>query len=93
MTAHVHHLSEECVARMVRMQRIDLGVLRAVQVIHVVALQGLVQKGDAKAEDQQADEQELLAQHIKVTTNRRPMVALAGRNARPTRIWQNGGTP
>jgi glutamate/tyrosine decarboxylase-like PLP-dependent enzyme len=47
MPAHVHHVARKHIARIQGMQRIDLGVFGAVEVIDVVALDWLVKKENA----------------------------------------------
>ena len=48
MPAHVHQVALKKILRMRRMQRLDLRVLRAVQVIGVVPLNRLIQKRKAQ---------------------------------------------
>ena len=64
MPAHVYHLPQKSIARVVGMQRINLRVLRAVKIIRVVALDRLVQKGEAQSENREGDEKKLPAQTI-----------------------------
>jgi hypothetical protein len=47
---------------MQRMQRINLGVLRAVKIIDIVALNGLIEEGKSKGQDNQHDDEKFPAQ-------------------------------
>ena len=47
VTAHVHDFALEHILCVKRMQRFDERVLRAIQEIHVVALHGLLNEGQA----------------------------------------------
>ena len=51
MAPHVHQVSQEYVANMVGMGRIDLGVLGAGEVVDIVALDGLVQERRPQQQD------------------------------------------
>ena len=51
MPAHVHFLPKKDVPRMGGMQRIDLRTLRALKVIKIVALNGLIQERQAQEKD------------------------------------------
>ena len=62
MPSHVHHLPKKRVARMIGMQRIDLRVLSSIKIIDVVPLNGLVEEWQAQTQNQQAYQQQLLAQ-------------------------------
>ena len=50
MSSHVNQFTQERIANMAGMQRIDLRVFSAVQVVDVVALKGLVQKWKPEAQ-------------------------------------------
>ena len=54
---HRHDLTQEDIAGVVGMQRINLRMLRSRQVINVVALNGLVEKRDAQEERNRDDEE------------------------------------
>jgi len=45
VTLHVHELSQEYIADVSRMGRIDLGMFGSGEIVDVVALDGLVQEG------------------------------------------------
>ena len=47
MPAHIGQLASEDVAGVLGMQRIDLRVLRAIKIVKIVALNGLMQKRKA----------------------------------------------
>jgi len=66
MPAHVHHLTKKEIACVRGMQRIDLRVLRPVQIVDVVALDRLVEKRQPQSQDQQRDDEEFPAQEIKI---------------------------
>ena len=55
MAAHVHGDAQKHVAGVVGMQRIDLRVLGAGEIVDVVALNRLVEKGQAKQQDDRDD--------------------------------------
>ena len=67
MAAHVDLLAEESVTGVVGMERVDLGVFGAVEIIEIVALDGLVEKGQAHEENEQRNEEELPAQLHTIT--------------------------
>ena len=50
MAAHFHHIAEKNVTRVIGMQRLDLRMLRAIQIIDIVALNRLVKKRQAQRE-------------------------------------------
>src|SRR5260370_42517327 len=45
MPPHIHNSAHECILRMRGMPGIDLRVLRPVEIVDVVALNGLIQEG------------------------------------------------
>ena len=55
MAAHIDQVALKDVARVIRMQRIDLRVFGAVEIVRIVALNGLVQK---RKTEQQYDRDE-----------------------------------
>ena len=66
MAAHVHHLAQKCVARVGGMQRIDLRVLGRVEIIYIVALDGLIEKGQPQGQDEQDNDKQFPPQEIKI---------------------------
>src|SRR5260370_42150711 len=66
MSPHVHDSAHECIARMRGMQRIDLRVLRSVEIVDVVALNRLIQEGKPQSQYEQRDDNEFPAQDIKI---------------------------
>ena len=56
MSSHIDHLPQKRIADMVWMQRIDLRVFRAVQVIYVVTLNGLVEERNPQTQYQHSDQ-------------------------------------
>ena len=62
MAAHVGEHASEDVARVLRMQRIDLRVLGAIEIVKVVALNGLMQKRKAQRQHQRGDDERLFYQ-------------------------------
>ena len=59
MPTHVHHVAEKNITSVVRMQRLNLRVLRAVKIIDIVALNRLVEKRQAQRQHQQDDQRDL----------------------------------
>ena len=66
MAAHIHHLAQENVAGVHGMERIDLSVLGAIEIINVVALYGLIEERESEGQDEQHDDEEFPAQEIKI---------------------------
>ena len=55
LPAHVHQVAKEEIARVSRMEGIDLGVLSAVEIVEIVALNGLMKKWKAERQDEGDD--------------------------------------
>ena len=55
MPAHVDHIAQKHVTGVQGMQRVDLGVFGAVEVVDVVALNGLIEKWQPQQDDQRHD--------------------------------------
>ncbi len=66
MSPDVHHSAHECITRMCGMKRIDLRMLRPVEIVHVVALNRLIQEGTPQSQYEQRDDNKFPAQDIKI---------------------------
>lgn len=66
MPAHIHCPAQENIAGVRRMQRIDLRVLRAIEIVDVVALDGLIEEGESQDQDEQCNDEKFPAQKIKI---------------------------
>ena len=62
MAAHFHHLAKENVAGVQRMERIDLRMLSAVEIVDIVALNGLIKKRQPQDQDEQRNDEKFPAQ-------------------------------
>ena len=60
MPAHIGQRTTENVAGVLRMPGIDLCVLRAIQVVKIVALNGLMKEGQAQRQHQRGNNKNLL---------------------------------
>ena len=60
LPAHVHQIPKEEIARVSRMEGIDLGMLSAVEVVEIVALNGLMEKRQTEDEYEGEDQKKLL---------------------------------
>jgi hypothetical protein len=56
LAAHVHQAAKECIIHVLRMQRLNLRVLSLGEVVDVVALNCLVEKGKAQRQYEQDDD-------------------------------------
>src|SRR5579863_4000450 len=59
LAAHVHHVAAEDIVSVIGMQRVDLRVLRAVEIVKIVALNGLMKKWQAQSQNQNNDNERL----------------------------------
>ena len=64
MTLHRHHIALKRIRRVLRMQRLNLGVLRAEQVVDVVSLNRLPQKRQTDRQHKGNDDQRLPLPHF-----------------------------
>src|SRR5581483_5278042 len=80
MSAHIHHVAQKHVAGVERMQRIDLGVLRAVEIVDVVALDGLVQERQAQQDDQRDNRESGTIYHCTGTPGSSVQTEVPGRS-------------
>ena len=62
MTAHIHHLAQENIAGVQGMQRIYLRVLCAVEIVDIVALDGLVKEREPQSYHKEHDDEKFPAQ-------------------------------
>jgi len=62
MAAHIHHLALENVAGVQRMQRVNLRVLGAIEIVDIVALDGLIEKRQSQNQDEERNDQKFPAQ-------------------------------
>src|SRR5712692_1334345 len=56
MPAHIHQVALKQIARVIRMQRLDLRMLGGVQVISIVALDGLMEERQAQRQHDRNDQ-------------------------------------
>ena len=66
MSPHVHDSAHERVARMRGMQWIDLRVLRSIDIVDVVTLNGLIQERKPQRQHEERDDDNFPAQNIKI---------------------------
>ena len=66
LAAHIDVAAHEDVGGVLGMQRLDLRVRGLGEIEHVVALERLIQEGQAQGQDDQRDEDELAAQEIRL---------------------------
>ena len=62
MAAHIHHLAQENVADVQRMERVDLRVLSAVKIVDIVALNGLIEERKPEGQNEKYNDDEFPAQ-------------------------------
>src|SRR5579863_3227477 len=62
LPAHIHHPAQKWGERVIRMQRLDLGVLGLGEIVHIVALNRLVQKWQPQSQNEQANDDQFAAQ-------------------------------
>ena len=70
MSTHVDHLAEKQVARVRGMQRIYLSMLRAIEIVDVVALNGLIQEKQPQGQDEERDDEQFPTQEFKIPGTR-----------------------
>src|SRR5712692_8496840 len=56
MPAHIHQVALKQIARVIRMQRLDLRMLGGVQVVSIVALDGLMEERQAQRQHHRNDQ-------------------------------------
>jgi hypothetical protein len=66
LPAHVDVAAHEHILGVLGMKRLDLRVGRFGEIEDVIALQGLIQEGQAQSQDDQRDKDKLAAQEIKI---------------------------
>src|SRR5258708_7868162 len=79
VTSHVHGIALENIASVIGMQRIDLRVLGSVEIIRIVTLDRLVEKGQAQQEDKR-DDSESAAYHCTGTPGCSAHTSVSGRS-------------